>query len=147
LWPWIPESKPQAGPTPHCPVRRQALLQEFDPIQVLLSDGLIHHRIEQQIRHVIRQRPAYEKFHREVIDTLGIFARVRVFRERPALGKNVPSGAGEGLETIARASAGRVDDVVKKKMPLIQAAIRAGETNRTRAVLLEQLRVFFILLG
>jgi hypothetical protein len=50
--------------------------------------------------------------------------------------KERPSGAGEGLEAVARGGAGLVDDVIKKKMPFIQAVIRAGEMNRTRAVLL-----------
>ena len=38
--------------------------------------------------------------------------------------------------TLGSDIAGLVDDVIKKKMPFIQAVIRAGEMNRTRAVLL-----------
>ena len=136
------ESRKQAASRPKPAVAQTGvglLLEQLDPIEVLLPHGFTHDGIQQQVGDIVGQRAADEKLHREVIDALGVLALVGVLGEHPPLRKDVPDGAGEGLKTIARVGAGHVDDVVKQQMPLIQAAVRAGEVDRTAPVLLEKL--------
>ena len=100
----------------------------------------LRQRIEQQIRHIVGQRAADEKLHREVVDALWVLALVRVLCQYPPLGKDVPHRAGEGLKTIARVGACRIDDVVKEQVAFVQAALCPREMNRAGVVLIEELR-------
>src|SRR5271170_3951287 len=38
-------------------------LKNFEPVKVLLLDGLLHNRIEQKVRNIVRQRTPDEKLH------------------------------------------------------------------------------------
>jgi hypothetical protein len=46
------------------------------------------------------------------------------------LRKDVPYGAGKGLEALAWASRGQLDDVVEEEVPLVERVVRPGELNR-----------------
>src|SRR6266478_3972081 len=43
------------------------LLEQAEPIEVFVFDGLLGDRIEQEIGHVVGQRAADEKLHRQII--------------------------------------------------------------------------------
>ena len=135
------EEAGRQAPEPAVAQARVGLLfEQAEPIEVLLLDGLPGERIEQEVRDVVGQRAADEKLHREIVDALGVLALVGVLREHPALREDVPHGAGEGLETLARAGGGQVDDVVEDEVPLVERVVRPRELDRAAAVLLAEFR-------
>ena len=131
------EEAGRQAPEPAVAQARVGLLfEQLEPIEVLLLDGLLRERIEQEVGDVVGQRAADEELHREVVDALGVLALVRVLRVDPSLRKDVPHGAGEGLETLARAGSRQVDDVVEDQVPFVERVVRPRELNRATPVLL-----------
>ena len=94
--------------------------------------------IEQQVGHVVGQRPADEELHREVVDALGVRAIVGVLRPHPPLREDVAHGAREGLEALARAGRRRIDDVVEEEMAVVEPVVGRHEREWPAAVLLEE---------
>ena len=115
------------------------LLQQLEPIEVLLLDGFFRDRIEEKIRDVVGQRAADEKLHREVVDALRVLALVGRLGMHPSLRQNIAHGAGDSLKALAWAGGHQFDDVVEDEMPFIERVIRSRERNRPAAVLLDEL--------
>ena len=90
-------------------------------------------RIEQEVRDIIGQGAADEKFHREIVDALGVLAMVGVLRSHPSLREDVAHGAGECLEAFAGADGCRFDDMVEEQVPLVEGVLRPGELHRDRS--------------
>ena len=117
------ESRKQAASRPSPPLPRPASgscsssssQSRFFSLTQLASRG-----IEQEIRHVVGQRAADEKLHREVIDALGVLAAYGFLRLHPALRQDVAHRASEGLETLARVGGRRFDDVVEDEVPFVE---------------------------
>ena len=131
------ESRKHAARRPSPPLPRPAsgsCFKQAEPIEVLLLDRLPGDGIEQEVRHIVGQRAADEKLHRQVIDALGVLALIGVLREHPALREDVPDGAGKGLEAFSRAHGGQFDDVVEDQVPLVKRVVRPRELapGRTR---------------
>ena len=84
---------------------------------------------EHQVRDVVRQRPADQELHREVVDLLGIDPVVLSLGPDPALGEHVADGGGHGLELLAGPGLLRIDDVVEHEPSLVQGVVRAGELD------------------
>src|SRR6266481_55776 len=96
------------------------LLQEAEPVEGLLPDGVARDGTEQEIRDVVRQRSADEELHREVIDAFGVLARVRLLGADPSLREDVPDGTRDGLIALARTSRVGIGDVVEEQVPLVE---------------------------
>ena len=105
------------------------LLEQLEPIEVLLLDGLLHEGIEQQVGDIVGQRAADEKLHREIVDTLGVVAFVRLLRLHPALRQDIPHGVSHRLKTLACASSGQLDDVVEDEMAFIERVVRTRDES------------------
>ena len=136
----IEEASRQAPETAITQTRVGLLFEQLEPIEVLLLDGFFRDGIEEKVRDIVGQRAADEKFHREIVNALGVLALIGLFGTHPSLRKNIAHGAGDGLKTLARADRRRFHDVVKDEVALIKRIVRPGELNRPAAVLLEKLR-------
>src|SRR5262249_37110597 len=78
------------------------LLEELEPVEVLLLGGFFRDRIQEKVGYIVSQRAADEKLHREIIDALGVAAFVGLFAEYPTLRQNIPHRAGKSLKTLTR---------------------------------------------
>ena len=116
------------------------LFQDGKQVDVLLFDQLPGDGIEQEVRHVVGQRPADEELHRQVIDALGVLALVGLLGAHPALREDVPHGTGHGLEALAVGNGAELDDVVEDQVPLVEGFVGSAELHRATAVLLAELR-------
>src|SRR5262245_57340014 len=115
------------------------LLQQLEPIKVLLLDEFSGNWIEEEVCDVVGQRAANEKFHREVINAFRILALIGLVGTYPSLRKDITHRAGEGFKTLARADLRSVYHVVKHHVSLIERLVRSSELNRPAAVLLNEL--------
>ena len=114
------------------------LLDQAEPVEVLLLGSSLHEGIEQQIGHVVGQRAPDQKLHRQIVDALRVLAVVGALGPHPALRQDIPDRAGGRLKLFARAGSARIDDVVEQQMPLVEGVVGSGEPDRTAAVLLEK---------
>ena len=105
------------------------LLEEFGEPQPLVPGGGVDQGRQHQVRDVVRQRPADQELHREVVDLLGIDPVVLLLGPDPALGEHVADRGGDGLELLAGPGVLRVDDVVEHQPSLVQGVVRAGEPD------------------
>src|SRR5262249_39149745 len=80
-----------------------------------------------------------EELHGQVVDALGILARVGLFRTRPSLRQDVSYGAGDGFVALARTYGGGVDGVVEQEVSLVERGGCSRERDRAASVLLEKL--------
>ena len=115
------------------------LLEQLEPIEVLLLDGFFRDRIEEKVRDIVGQRAADEKLHREIVDALGVLALVGLFGVYPTLRQDIPHGAGKGLETFARTGGHQLKDVIEEEMTLVKSVVCSCELNWPAAVLLDEL--------
>ena len=136
----IEEASRQAPETAIAQTRVGLLFQQLEPIEVLLLDDFFRDGIEKKVRDIVGERAADEKFHREIVNALGVLALIGFLGMHPALRKNIAHGAGDGLKTLARADRRCFHDVVKDEVALIERIVRSGKLNRPAAVLLEELR-------
>ena len=140
------ESRKQAARRPRPAVtqtRIGLLLQQLEPIELLLLDGFFREVIKKKVRNIVGERAADEKFHREIVNALRILALIGFLGMHPSLRKNVAHGAGDGLKTLARADRRYFHDVVKDEVPLVERVVRSRKLNWPAAVLLvEELRSF-----
>ena len=74
------------------------LLQQSQPIEILLFDQLLRDGIEQQILNIIGERSAKKKFYRQIVDAFWIFALVRLLGTDPTLRKYVAYGSRDGFK-------------------------------------------------
>src|SRR5208282_4099557 len=95
------------------------LLQQSQPIEILLFDQLLGHRVEQKVLNVVGERATEKKFYRQIIDTFGIPALIRLLGTDPTLGKYVTYGSCDRFKAIARVGCLYVRDTVEKEMALI----------------------------
>ncbi len=123
----VEKARRQAAEPPIAQARVGFLFEEVEPIEVLVLDSLPGERIEQEVHHIVGQRAADEKLHREIVDALGVLALVSVLRKHPALCEDVPHGAGQGLELFAWAGRCRFDDVVENEVALVKRVVRPRE--------------------
>ena len=72
----VEKASRQAPQTSITQTRVGFLLQQLEPIEVLLLDGFFRDRIEEKVGDVVGQRAADEKLHREVVDTLRVLTLV-----------------------------------------------------------------------
>ncbi len=101
------------------------LFQEADPFEVFLSDGLLRHRLKQEIYYVVGERAANEKLHGKVVDALGVLARIRVLTVQPSLRQDVSHRTSKSLEALTWTDSSRVEDIVKHQMALVQCLFGA----------------------
>ena len=126
------DSMKQAASRPRPPLPRPASgscsrsSASFSP---LLPGGGVDQGRQHQVGDVVRQRPADQELHREVVDLLGVGPVVLLLGPDPALGEHVADRGGDGLELLARAGVLRVDDVVEHQPALVQGVVRAGERH------------------
>ena len=83
--------------------RVRFLFDQFEPIDTLCIDRMLHNRIEQKVADIVRQRTPDKKLHREIVNALGVLSFVGLLRQHPALCKDVADGTGERLETLTGA--------------------------------------------
>ena len=107
-------------------------------IEALVFGSLGRQRLKQGIRHIIGKRPSEQKFHREVIDPLGIFLSIRLFCQEPALRNNVTDGMSRRFELLPHSRLLDINDVIEGQMPLIQRIVGAGKLDRSNSILLKQ---------
>ena len=136
----IEEASRQASETSIAQTRVGLLFEQLEPIEVLLLDDFFRDGIEEKVRDIVGQRAADEKFHREIVNALGVLALIGFIGTHPSLRENIAHGAGDGLKTLARADRRCFHNVVKDEVALIKRIVRSGELNRPAAVLLEELR-------
>ena len=105
------------------------LLDEFGEPQPLVPGGGVDQGRQHQVGDVVRQRPADQELHREVVDLLGVGPVVLLLGPDPALGEHVADRGGDGLELLAGPGVLRVDDVVEDQPSLVQGVVRAGEPD------------------
>ena len=105
-----------------------------------MLDRFLRDRIEEKVGNVVGERAANQKLHREIIDTLGVSALVRLLGMHPALRENIAHGAGEGLKTLARAGIHQFNDIVEDEMAFIECIVRPRDWNRPAVVLPHELR-------
>src|SRR5262249_18406124 len=117
------------------------LLEEADPVEVLLSDDPLRDRIEQQVHDVVRQRAADQELHRQVVDALRVPPFVGLPRAHPAQGQEVAQGGNEGLEARAGSRLGRRDDAVEEQIALVEPIAGPPELNGPAPVLLQKVRL------
>src|SRR5262245_32016935 len=135
----VEKASRQTSQTTVAQTRVGLLLQQFEPIEVLLLDSLLRDGIEEKIRRIVGQRTADEKLHRKIVNALRVFALVGGLGVNPALGENIAHGAGDRLKALPWAGGHQFDDVVENEMPFIECVIRSRERNRPAAVLLYEL--------
>src|SRR6266498_577933 len=116
------------------------LLNQFKPVDSFFFDGVLRHRIKQQVRNVVGQRTPKEKFHGKVIDALSVLLLIGRLGLHPALRQDVAFRMRERLEAFACARNLRVDRPVKNQVPFVERIFRSGKPNCARAVWLEKLR-------
>ena len=119
----IEEASRQTPETAIAQTRVGLLFEQLEPIEVLLLDGFFRDGIEEKVRDIVGQRAADEKFHREIVNALGVLALIGLFGTHPSLRKNIAHGAGDGLKTLARADRRCFHDVVKDEVPLIKRIV------------------------
>ena len=76
--------------------------------------------VNQEIGDVVGQGATEQKFHREVINALGVALPVSLLGFQPALRKHVAHGTRDGFELVAVGSFRFRDDLVERDMTLIQ---------------------------
>ena len=114
------------------------LLEEAEPVEVLLRDDLLRDRIEQQVHDVVRERAADQELHRQVVDALRVLALVGLLGAHPSLGQDVAHRARERLEALARSGGRGIEDAVEDEMALVERIGAARELDGAAAVLLEK---------
>ena len=129
----IEEASRQAPETPIAQARVGFLLQQLEPIEVLLLDGFFRDGIEEKVRDVVGQRAADEKFHREIVDALGVLALIGLLGTHPSLREDIAHGAGDGLKTLASADRRHFHNVVKDEVPLVERIARSRSTEPARS--------------
>src|SRR5256885_16983038 len=110
------------------------------PRSTLFPYTTLFRSTEQQVRDVVGERAADQKFHREVVDTLGVHALVGLLRADPSLREDVTHGARERLVALTRTGGGRIDNVVEEQVPLIERVSSTREFHPATSVLPEQRR-------
>ena len=91
IWSVAIESRKQAASRPRPPLPRPAsgsVSASSIAIELLALHGLHHDRLDPEIEDVIRQRPANQELHREVVDLLGVGLIVGRVCLQPALRVN-----------------------------------------------------------
>ena len=112
------------------------LLEQLDPIDLLLLRDADHVRGDPEVGDVVRERATEQELHREVVHALGVLARVGLLRVDPALREQIPHRARERLEALARAGVRDRDDVVEGEMSLVERVGSPGEPDRSASVAL-----------
>ena len=87
---------------------------------------LLRLRDNEEIGNIVGQGATEQKFHREVIDALGIALPVGLFGFQPALRKHVADRPRNGLELVAVGGFRFRDDMVERNVPLIKRIGVAG---------------------
>ena len=104
-------------------------LEEAEPVEGLLPDGFACDRGQEEVGDVVRQRAADEELHREVVDALGVLARVRLLGADPSLREDVADGPRDRLVVFARTGRVGVGDVVEEQVPLVERVGGAGQLD------------------
>ena len=79
------------------------LLQQLVPIKLLFLNGLFGNLIEKKVRDIVSQRTTDEKFHREIVNALGVLALIGLLGPNPSLRKDVTHGTSDGFKTLSNA--------------------------------------------
>ena len=107
------------------------LLEHSEPIEFLVFDGLLRERIEQKVRHIVGERPADEKLHREIVDAVSVLLFVASFSQYPSLRQNIAHRSGRALQTAPRADGRlRVNAVVEEQMAFVKSLFGARKGGR-----------------
>ena len=130
--------KPAQAPVPQTRIR--FLLQKFQPVETLLLNRMMHHRIGQKIADVIGQRASDEKLHGKIVNTLGVAMLVRTLRQHPTLRQKVAYGAGKCLEALTRGCDPGIDHPVENQVPLVECILCPNQCNRAASILMEEFR-------
>src|SRR6266481_4725811 len=107
---------------------------------MFLFDSFLGKGIEQEIGHIVSQRAANEKLHREIVDTLGVLAGVNVLSLYPSLRQDIPHGTCDSLKTLTRAGSLQIDDIVEHKVAFIQRVLRPRQLNQAASILIAKSR-------
>jgi hypothetical protein len=97
--------------------------------------------LEQKIDDIVGERPADQKFHREIIDSFRVLPVIGAVGQNPALRQHIAHRTRRCLEALARAGGFQSADIIEKQVPLVQRVVAAGEPDRATAVLSEKLLV------
>ena len=111
------------------------LVENLHPLAAVFVEGSADHGIEHEVHDVIGERSANEEFDRDVIDALGIFARVGLIRLEPSIGKNISDRPGGRFIAFASVRGFDFDDIVEFQMPLVERVRRSGKRRRSDAIL------------
>ena len=102
------------------------LLDDLERIELVMFGELLRIRVKPKIGDVVGQGAAEQKFHREVINALGVALPVSLLGFQPALRKHIADGTRDGFELVAVGSFRFRDDLVERDVPLIKRIGVAG---------------------
>ena len=109
------------------------LLQQLVPIELLFLNGLFGNLVEKKVRDIVSQRTTDEKFHREIVNALGVLAVIGLLGPNPSLRKDITHGTSDGFKTLAIADLRRFHNVIKDEVALIKSVVRSGELEPARS--------------
>ena len=85
----VDEARSESAKPAVAEARVRLHLAETAHVDLLALEEILDHGIEHEVRDVVRERPADEELHRQVIDALGVGAIVGHLGLEPALGEQV----------------------------------------------------------
>jgi hypothetical protein len=92
--------------------RVRLLLQNGEPIQIGVFDGTTGIWFQEKIFHVVGERSANQKFHREVINPLRVLARIRALGIHPAFRQNLAHRESKCLKALMRGRTRQTDYLI-----------------------------------
>ena len=137
------ESRKQAARRPSPPLPNPAsgsCSSNSYQSSLLFLDGLFDNVIKKKVRDIVSQRTTDEKFHRKVVNALGILAIIGLLCPNPSLREDIAHRMRDGFKTFAVTDRRRIHNVVKDEVTLIKRVVRSGELNRPAAVLFNEFR-------
>lgn len=78
-------------------------------------------RLKPKIGDIVGQGATEQKFHREVVNALGVALLAGLLGFQPALREHVAHGMRDGLELVAGGSFRFRDDLVERDVPVIKS--------------------------
>ena len=101
-------------------------LVRLERIKLVLFGELLRIQVKPKIGDIVGQGAAEQKFHRKVVNALGVALPVGLFGFQPALRKHVAHGTRDGFELVAGGGFRFRDDLVECDMPLVKGIVAAG---------------------
>ena len=105
------------------------LLDQLDPVEVNVPQHPLGLWLQQQVCHVVSELAPDQKFHRQVIDALGVKRCVSLLRAQPALAQQVSNRAGECFKALPRTQSLRRGHSVELQVAFVVRGMLFGERD------------------